>query len=59
MISANDIRDDMLGKCPWVNMENTVDTIKIGDGDKAVKKVGVCWYSSIATIKSLAVGRFF
>ncbi len=52
MITANIIKDHILNKCDWVDKETTVDTIKIGDGDKPIEKVGVCWYSSIQTIQS-------
>ena len=51
-MNAHDILKHMLANSPWVDPEKTVDTIKSGDGNKAIKKVAVCWYPSIKTIQS-------
>jgi putative NIF3 family GTP cyclohydrolase 1 type 2 len=51
-MNSNDILTHMLENSPWVNRESTVDTVKIGDADKAIYKVGVCWYPDIKTIQS-------
>ncbi len=47
-----DIRNHLLANCPEVDPKNTVDTVKIGDPTKPVKKAGVCWYPSIENIKA-------
>lgn len=47
-----DIRNYLLSNSPWVNPDNTVDVVKIGDPTRPVKKAGVCWYPSIETIKA-------
>lgn len=51
-MNTQDILDHMISNSSWVNPEKTVDTIKYGDGKKAIKKVAVCWYPSIKTIQS-------
>ena len=51
-MNTNDILSHMISQSPWVNPENTVDAVKSGDGSKAIKKVGVCWYASTRTIQS-------
>jgi len=51
-ITTNQILEHMVANSPWVNPEQTVDTIKFGDGDKPVRKVAVCWFASIKTIQS-------
>lgn len=50
--SAADIRAYLFAHSPWVNPEKTVDTVKIGDPNRPVKKAGVCWYASIETIRA-------
>ena len=52
IINTHDILEHMISNSPWVNPETTVDTVKSGDGNKTIKKVGVCWYPSIKTIQS-------
>jgi putative NIF3 family GTP cyclohydrolase 1 type 2 len=47
-----DIRDYLLSHSPGVDPKETVDTVKIGDPTRPVKKAGVCWYPSIETIKA-------
>jgi len=47
-----DIRKYVLSQVPAIDPEKTVDTVKIGDPTRPVKKAGVCWYPSIETIKA-------
>mgnify|MGYP005837765929 CR=1 FL=1 len=47
-----DIRKYLLDHSPGVNPNDTVDTVKIGDPTKPVRKAGVSWYPSIETIKA-------
>ena len=47
-----DIRSYLVSNSPWVNPENTVDIVKIGDPARVVKKAGVCWYASVETIRA-------
>lgn len=47
-----DIREYLLSKSPWVDRDNTVDTVKIGDPTQPVKKAGVCWMPSIWDIRA-------
>ena len=51
-MNTNDILEYMISRSPWVNPETTVDNVKSGDGNKTIKKVGVCWYPSIKSIQS-------
>ena len=34
-MNTNQMLQHMIGDSPWVDPENTVDTIKAGDGEKA------------------------
>lgn len=52
MTTTLDIRHYLVSNSPWVDEKNTVDTVKIGDPSRAVKKAGVCWYPALATIKA-------
>ena len=52
MTTTLDIRHYLLSNSPWVNFENTVDTVKIGDPSKPVIRAGVCWYPAIDTIRA-------
>lgn len=47
-----DIRQYLLSRVPAVDPKDTVDTVKIGDPTRPVRKAGVCWYPSIETIKA-------
>ncbi len=51
-VNTNQILAHMIANSPWVNQEYTVDRIKIGDGEKPVRKAAVCWFPSIKTIQS-------
>jgi putative NIF3 family GTP cyclohydrolase 1 type 2 len=53
-VTTLDIREYLLSHSPWVNPEGTVDTVKIGDATRPVRKAGVCWYPSIETIRKAA-----
>jgi len=50
--TTNEIRQYLLKNSPWVNLKNTVDTVKCGDPDRPVKKAGVAWFSSIGDIRA-------
>lgn len=50
--TTNAIREHLLSNSPWVNVNNTVDTVKCGDPRRPVKKAGVAWFSSIGDIRS-------
>lgn len=50
--TTTDIREYLLGNSPWVNRDDTVDTVKSGDPSRPVKKVGVSWFSSIRDIRA-------
>ncbi len=52
MTTALDIRDYLWSHSPWLDPKTTVDTVKIGDPARPVKKAGVCWYPSIETIRA-------
>jgi len=49
--TANAIRDYILDNSPWVNRERTVDTVLCGDGNRPIRKGGVCWYPDLKTLK--------
>lgn len=51
MPTASEVREHILSNSPWVDRENTVDTVKTGDCGKPVRKAGVCWYPDIWTIR--------
>ena len=50
MTTTNDIREYLLANSPWVDRENTVDTVKYGDPEKPIRKAAVCWYPCTRTI---------
>ena len=50
--TALGIREYLISNSPWVDPERTVDTVKIGDPAREVRKAGVCWYASIETIRA-------
>jgi hypothetical protein len=50
-MNTNDIREHLLSKAPWVNLETTVDTVKSGDPTKEVSSVAVAWMSTIANLR--------
>lgn len=50
-MNANDIREHLLSKAPWVDREKTVDTIKFGDPMKKISHVAVGWMSSIENLR--------
>ncbi|MHB1035216.1 MAG: Nif3-like dinuclear metal center hexameric protein [Pirellulales bacterium] len=47
-----EIREYLLANSPWVDRNNTVDTVKCGDPKRPVKKAGVAWFSSIWDIRA-------
>lgn len=54
MPTTNDIRNYLLDNSPWVDRNNTVDTVKVGDPDRPVRKAGVAWYPSIHDLRAAA-----
>src|SRR5258706_16318926 len=46
-LTASGIREHFLSHAPWVDRQKTVDTIKSGDPDRPVRRVGVGWMASI------------
>jgi putative NIF3 family GTP cyclohydrolase 1 type 2 len=50
MPTTTQIREYLLTNSPWVDRNKTVDTVKMGDPSRDVKKAGVCWYPSIDDI---------
>jgi putative NIF3 family GTP cyclohydrolase 1 type 2 len=50
--TTDDIRGYLLRNSPWVNANDTVDTVKSGDPRRPVKKAGVSWFSSIGDIRA-------
>lgn len=52
MTTPNEIREYVVGNSPWVDHEKTVDTIKSGNGDIELSKVGVCWFPSMANLQA-------
>jgi len=51
VVTISDIRSYLLKNSPWVNANDTVDTVKAGDPNRPAKKVAVCWYASIDTLR--------
>ena len=51
-MNTNQMLQHMIGDSPWVDPENTVDTIKAGDGEKEIHTVAVCWYPSLETLRA-------
>ena len=52
MTTTQDIREYLLSHSPWVDRERTVDTVKLGDSTRPIRKAGVCWFASIETIRA-------
>jgi putative NIF3 family GTP cyclohydrolase 1 type 2 len=52
MPTTQSIREYLLSKSPWVDPASTVDTIKIGDGDREVTRAGVCWFAAMDTVRA-------
>ncbi len=52
MSSAIDILEYLLSNSPWVDRGNTVDTVKIGDPYREIRRAGVCWMPSIENIRA-------
>ncbi|MCL2378621.1 MAG: Nif3-like dinuclear metal center hexameric protein [Defluviitaleaceae bacterium] len=50
-MKAKDLLNYFLDKATWVNRDNTVDEIIIGDPEKNIKKLLVVWQPSITSIK--------
>ncbi|NLH15120.1 MAG: hypothetical protein GX455_00940 [Phycisphaerae bacterium] len=50
--TTTDIREYLLSHSPWVDRNNTVDTVKSGDPSRPVRKAGVSWFSSLYDIQA-------
>ena len=50
-MTTNEMLAHLIDRSPWVDPARTVDTVKFGDGDKAVETVAVCWYPSLANLR--------
>ncbi len=55
-MTANEILQQLLAACDWVNPAQTVDRIVAGDGDRPVRTVLVTWISSLAACRT-AIAR--
>ena len=53
-MKARELLDYFLSKAPWVDPENTVDKIIIGNPDKEISKILVVWQPSLATVRYAA-----
>ena len=53
-MNTNDIRQHLLSKAPWVNLEKTVDTVKAGDPTREVGTVAVGWMATIYDLRAAA-----
>lgn len=51
-VTANTIREYVLARSPWVDLAQTVDTVKCGNGDRPVETAGVCWFPSLSDIRA-------
>ncbi len=51
-MNANDLREYLLARAPWVDRARTVDTIKAGDPNREVKRAAVSWMSTIYDLRA-------
>ncbi|HJP32660.1 MAG TPA: Nif3-like dinuclear metal center hexameric protein [Candidatus Latescibacteria bacterium] len=51
-MNTNDLLEHMIAHSPWVDPKTTVDTLKAGDGERPIHKVGVCWYPGLTNIRT-------
>jgi putative NIF3 family GTP cyclohydrolase 1 type 2 len=51
IMNANDIREHLLARAPWVDRDRTVDTVKAGDPAREVQTIGVGWIASMANLE--------
>ncbi len=51
MPTVNEIHEHFLSNAPWLDRENTVDTIKAGDPSRDIKTVAVGWMSTIYDLR--------
>jgi putative NIF3 family GTP cyclohydrolase 1 type 2 len=47
-----EIREHLLSRAPWVDRKSTVDTVKIGDPLRPVRKAGVGWMATIYDLEA-------
>ena len=50
--TTRDIREYLLQHSPWVDRDQTVDTVKCGDPERPVKRAGVAWFPSLWDIQA-------
>lgn len=50
-MTTNEIREHFLSHAPWVDRENTVDRIILGDAHKEIKRVLVTWMSTLPAVQ--------
>lgn len=51
-MTTNQLREFLVSQAPWVDPNNTVDTIKIGDPNKPIQKIGVGWMATIYDLQA-------
>ncbi|MFB3894155.1 MAG: Nif3-like dinuclear metal center hexameric protein [Phycisphaerae bacterium] len=50
-LTPGTILSHFIDRSPWVDRQNTVDTVKYGDADKPVSRAAVCWYPALESLK--------
>ena len=53
MIKVKDVREHFLAKAEWVNRDNTVDRVIVGDANKEVDRCLVTWMPSFAALRAM------
>ncbi len=53
MIKVKDIREHFLAKAEWVNRDNTVDRVIVGEANKEVDRCLVTWMPSFAALRAM------
>ena len=51
-MNADELREYLLSRAPWVDRASTVDTIKAGDPHRQVETVGVGWMATIENLRA-------
>jgi len=57
-MKAIDINNFFISKGSWVNKDNTVDRIIVGNPDKDIKTILVTWISDLKAVKAAIEGGF-
>lgn len=50
-MNTNDIREYLIQRAPWVDVEHTVDTVKAGDPTREIHTIGVGWIASMENLR--------